>query len=466
MSVSVLFRILMARLPLMIFIVLVSLTVITLITFLLPEKYRASVDLIIDSKGQDPISGYVMPAQQMRGHIQTQADVISSRTVLQRAAEILVNTDADLMQKMFNSFDAEGGNIQTWLAANLRESLSVVPHRESSILSILVDSSDARFAALAANAIAEAYIETNLELRVEPARRVSQWYDLQLTELRLKLEQAQADLSRYQEEHGIVSVDEKLDIETTHLMELNKSLWEVQNRKLDSQSRNNQMANSSNESLTAEVLSNPLIVSLKNDLTRAQTHLDEAATRVGINHPQYKEALQEVATLETRLAHTRELVGSSIVASTKSLEETEKQIADEMANQKSKVLTLNRKRNELALLEQEVKNAQNVYDATMTRATQAQLESQSSLTNIMVLTEASTPGRSYSPRKKVNIFVGAVFSVFLALTIALLLEWARRCVRHQDELEALIGIPVLACIPANHVRAAGFGNRLTRGGSL
>ncbi|MDP0919638.1 hypothetical protein Q6272_31830, partial [Klebsiella pneumoniae] len=72
---------------------------------------------------------------------------------------------------------------------------------------------DPRFAAAIANAFVAAYNETTLELKVDPARQYSSFFDLRAKEARDQLEQAQAKLSQFQAETGVIAVDERLDVE-------------------------------------------------------------------------------------------------------------------------------------------------------------------------------------------------------------------------------------------------------------
>ena len=55
---------------------------------------------------------------------------------------------------------------------------------------------------IVANAFAQGYIQTNLDLRVEPARQTNTWYEEQVKQLRAGLEAAQTALTEYQRSCG------------------------------------------------------------------------------------------------------------------------------------------------------------------------------------------------------------------------------------------------------------------------
>src|SRR6201999_187823 len=87
-------------------------------------------------------------------------------------------------------------------------------------------------AALVANAFAQAYLETSLDIRTDPAKKYAVWFDGQVKVARDRLEAAQRKLSDFQEKASIVSADEKADFETERLKELNLQLMQAQGRGL------------------------------------------------------------------------------------------------------------------------------------------------------------------------------------------------------------------------------------------
>lgn len=81
----------------------------------------------------------------------------------------------------------------------------------------------------------------SLQLRAQPAKQSSDWFEKQLDVLRERVVEAQNVLSSYQQEHGIVAVDERLDIENARLNDLSRQLVESQSRTNELQSRKNQL---------------------------------------------------------------------------------------------------------------------------------------------------------------------------------------------------------------------------------
>jgi len=451
MSFTTFLRILQARWFSLLATTLLSLIGAALLTMSLPKSYKATTELLIDGSGQDPISGQVMPAQRMSAYIATQSEVMSSRNVANKVIDRLALLDRPELQHIYREKTAGKVPKREWLQLYLKQHLSVANKRDSNVMSVEISLTDPTLAAELADAVANAYIDTNLELRTEPAKRIAIWYDQQLAELRQKLGSAQEALTAYQEKFGIVAVNERLDLESARLAELSSMLVAAQGQRLDNQSRRQQLKNSDN-SIPADLLGNPLTKELRSNLAKAQARLDELSTQVGARHPQYIQASREVAALKTQLSHNLELLGGSIRSSAALSEDLEKQLTAELATQKERVLKLNRNRDELSLLKQELDSAQSAYNSALERSTQTQLESRLAMTDIAILNSATIPMHPSSPNPAMNLLIATILGILLGIAIALIREWADQRVRNSEELEERLGLPVLANIPATHRR--------------
>ena len=114
-----------------------------------------------------------------------------------------------------------------------------------------------------------------------------------------KLEASRAKLSAYEREHGIIASDERLDVENNRLAELSSQLVALQALSAESGSRQGQAARGADQ--LPDVLSNPVVMQLKSDLSRAEAKLQELGTRYGDNHPQVIEAKASVADVRSKL---------------------------------------------------------------------------------------------------------------------------------------------------------------------
>src|SRR5450631_3314340 len=186
-----------------------------LLSVLWPKQYTATSSVVVDAK-PDPVTGASGMAQlALEAYVTTQADVISSERVAQRVVKVLKLDHVPELQKRWHNATGGVGDITIWLADYLvKRKLAVKPGHEgethpSNVIDIAVKWTDPKMAADLANTFAQVAIDTNIELRVEPAKQYSAWFVQRSRDLHKDLEAKQKRLSDFQRESGIVATDEK-----------------------------------------------------------------------------------------------------------------------------------------------------------------------------------------------------------------------------------------------------------------
>jgi polysaccharide biosynthesis transport protein len=436
------FQILLARYKVVLLALLATVAATLGVSLTLPKQYAATAAVVVDVKSPDPIAGMMLPALVMPGYMATQVNIIESDRVARTVVHMLkLHENPAARQEWLEATDGTG-ELEVWLADALKRRLDVRPSRESSVISISFSAADPRFAAAVANAFAQAYIDTNIELKVEPAKQYALWFGEQGKALRDNVEKAQARLSEHQQTFGIVASDERLDTETAKLNELSSQLTVVQAQTADAQSKQR----SASASALPEVTQNPLIQTLKADVARLEAKLRETAGNLGKNHPQYQGTEFELASLKQKLETETRHIASGFSASRSVGKEKETELKSAIAAQKKLLLELKHKRDELAVLARDVEAAQKAYDTVSQRLNQTNLESQFKQTNVSVLTRASAPTGPSFPKLPLNILLSIFLGTLFGIGTALVLELLDRRVRSADDAAEMLQMPVLGVI--------------------
>ncbi|MFO1228401.1 Wzz/FepE/Etk N-terminal domain-containing protein, partial [Roseateles sp.] len=139
-------------------------------SFLLPKKYTAVATVVVDVK-PDLIAPYAMQSALSPTIVATQSEIIASDRVARRVVRSLKLTESPQIRQQFQDENNGEGDIETWLINSLWLSLDVKPGRESNVINVLFKGQDPRFAAGMANAFVQAYLDTAIELRVDPAKQ-------------------------------------------------------------------------------------------------------------------------------------------------------------------------------------------------------------------------------------------------------------------------------------------------------
>jgi len=332
------------------------------------------------------------------------------------------------------------------VADTFQKSLDVKPSRESNVISVSYKAPDPRFATGLANAFVQAYLDTTLELRVDPAKQYSNFFDTRSKEARAALEAAQARLSAFQSEKGIIANDERLDVENSRLNELSSQLVALQAVSSESGSRQAQAQGASGDKLQ-EVLNNPIISNLKVEQARSEARLQELSSKLGDSHPQVIEIKANIAETRKRIESETNRVTGGVTVSNTINKQRLAEVRASLEAQREKVLHLKAVRDEGSVIVRDVENAQRSYDAVLSRLTQTNLESQTTQSNVNILTQATQPLEASSPKVLRNTLLSVVIGAVLAIASAMALELMDRRVRAVEDIAAAVGLPVLGLIP-------------------
>ncbi|MDP9066016.1 MAG: chain length determinant protein EpsF [Pseudomonadota bacterium] len=415
-----------------------------LYTLFATNLWTSSATVVVDQKA-DPVAGVVYQTQLQSGYIATQVDVINSERVAERVVKILkLDQSPEFIERWR---EATGGktDLVVWLGRMLQKTLSVTPSRDSSVIEIAVEWTDPKTAAVLANAFAQAYVDVTIQLKVDTAKHYAAYFTDQSQQLRGDLQAAQRRLSDFQSATGIVATDGRLDIENARLAELSTQLVTIQALRQDSQSRQHQ-SGGDNESLP-EVLQSPLVASLKGDLSRQEAKLQDIATTLGKNHPDYQTTAAEILSLRQRIASESAKIATSLGNTTQVNLRRENEIRLALEAQKKRILELQRQRDQASVFQNDVVTAQRNLDAVSQRLAQSSLESQTQQTNIALLTPAVEPEKRSSPRLLLNLAISMFLGFVGGIAGALLKELSDRRVREVVDLGALSGVPLLVNIP-------------------
>ena len=415
------------------------------LNMLLPKRYTSAASVVVDFK-PDPVTANLYGGAPPMSFMATQVDIIlSNRVALKVVRNLKLTENPEIRSQWLEATDGTG-TVEQWLSDTFQRSIDVKPSRESSVITVAYSAPDPRFAAALANAFVQAYIETSLELRVDPAKQYSSFFDTRSREAREALERAQSRLSAYQKEKGLIASDERLDVENQRLNELASQLLALQALSAESRARSAQASGQSGTQIQ-EVINNPLIAGLKADMTRAEARLQEMGSRLGENHPQVREAKANIETLRSRIeSESRRVAGGlGLNASVNS-----KRVADVQAAydaQRTTVLRMKAVRDEANVLMRDAENAQRAFETINLRLTQTSLESRATQSNVNVLTQATPALQPSSPKVLVNLIIAAVIGTIAALGAALLLELVDRRVRVGRDIVEGLGLTVLGVIP-------------------
>lgn len=445
LSFQQLFAMLKANRKLGLSIFFATIAVVLVTSLVWPKRYTASATLIIDARPKDQLDGTTAAGPTGSNYLVTQTEIIKSERVARLVIDRLnLASDPETREKWESETDGNGDYV-AWLADKLTDRLVVAPAKDANVI-------DLSFAALTpegsmnvVNGFVQAYLDTMAEIRTEPAKIYSSFFDSRVRDARSRLETAQRALSSYQREHGITLTDERIDIETVRLNDLAAQYARMQEAASDSRERD--VETQSNPDSSQASLRDAVVASLRSEIARREAELSQADERLGPNHPALLERKANIAALQARLNQQLRRVVTSTTSDRSVAAGRLAEARQLLDAQRARVQQLKADRDEALVLQRDIENAQKAYDALQTRLTQTYLESQSTQTVVSVVKSASLPGRHSSPRILLNTAAAAVFGMLLAVGLIIIRSIGdRRLLLHED-ITTNVGLPLLITFP-------------------
>ena len=286
-------------------------------------------------------------------------------------------------------------------------------------------------------------MDVSVELRVAPARQSATFLDEQVKSLRADLESAQARLSKFQQNKGIVVTDERLDQENARFNMLISPAGVRPGRA----GRNGRRASATPAPRLRPTSSAAArCKGLKSQLAQAETKLSEISSIVGKNHPQRLQLDAQIAELKQQIAaETRRVAGGTSTLSRGSSQKVD-ELQAMVDQQKQQLLSLRSDRDQIAVYLRDVEAAQRAYDAVSQRLGQVNMEGQNNQANTRLLSPAVEPLEPSRPK----VMVGIVGSILGALAVGILaalgLELLDRRIRRPEDLMVMPGVPVIGVL--------------------
>ena len=212
-------------------------TIVTIATLKMTPIYRASGSIAINKPDYNLVN--FKDSGNMGGEYYDPTDLDTEVNILQSdllALQVIRTLNLDKMPEFGGKpGDSPTSNLSpdplqddsaqtATLLGAFKSGLKVTLKPNTRIVVIQYTSTNPQVASTVVNTLARTYVEQNFKTKFESTMQASDWLTKQLADLQMKVETSQEKLVKYQKEHEILGTDEKQNIITEKLAELNKAL--------------------------------------------------------------------------------------------------------------------------------------------------------------------------------------------------------------------------------------------------
>lgn len=332
------------------------------------------------------------------------------------------------------------------------EAVSISPVRKTQLVKVSVDSESAEMARVAANAMAQQFIESQLDAKVEVTQQAAGWLSHRLGGLKAKLEASERKLQQYREDNDLVDVEGVDTLVAKEIDQITEALVEARARRLELQGTYEQLQslgalNYDNLSSLPSIISNPVVVNLRDAETQAELKVSELKKRYGPLHPKMIAAESDLEAVRESVLTQMKRIATSIESNYLVAQSKENSLEKALRNSKSDVRNLNRTEFTLSEYQREVRTNRQLYEAFFNRVSETSATGDLQTANARVVDPAIKPVVPVKPNKKLIVLLALVVSGMFGVALAFLLDILDSTIKNLDDVERKLDVPMLGLLP-------------------
>jgi polysaccharide biosynthesis transport protein len=358
----------------------------------------------------------------------------------------------------------------TGLLGAFKGGLRVALRPSTRIVEIRYVSANPQLAASIVNTLASTYIEQNYKTKFESTMQASDWLSKQLVDLQMKVETSQEKLVRFQKEHEILGTDEKQNIITEKLAELNKELTNAESARMEKESLYRLVQSGDPEvvAATADALETggtggagnlaPLVANLRAKQADLKIQVAELSTQFGPSYPRVAQINNQLKEIDNQIQLELKKIADRVRGQYLAAQQQETMLRAEFDKQKQEANKLNESAIDYTLLKRDVDVNRQLYEGLLEKLKEAGVTAGLRSNNIHIVDAARTPMYPTEPNIPRNLTFAFVLGLTTGIAMAFLLENMDNTVRTTEQAQIISGLPALGMIPMgskNGIEAGG-----------
>ena len=417
---------------------LITVTTVTIATFIQKKTYKASATVIVEVESPNVLSvkDIVKLGESnyfaYRDYIETQQEIIKSRRTAHHVMNNLRLRSREEFKKAKNPLEL------------LLKKVKVEHVRDTRILRISAENGDPKLVALIANEFANVYTSSNMSLKVKMSGQAQGWLTEEVETQKKKVRESELKLQNYKEKNDIVSIANQDAMMGDSLTKLNTSYLSAQERRIRAETNYNSLidkdGNVNLENLSALFTDNPSLKKLKEDYLTQAALLVDYKKIYKHKHPKMISLLEGIEYLKTGIK-------SEVDTEYKNAVQEEAKFKNAMAGQKTNALEHERKIINYNALQREVDTNERILEIVLNRLKETSIASQIQTNNVRIQDLAEIPRKPIKPKKTLNLMLAVIMGLLGGAVLAFFKDYMDVSLKDPTDIAALLQIPVLGSVP-------------------
>jgi polysaccharide biosynthesis transport protein len=429
-------------------------TIVSIATFRMQPVYVATTRIEIDRENANilPFQGtdsydYMVD---LENYIETQSKILTSETLALQT----IRGSALAAQPEDADSEASSAALATGSLANQKRppelggflaSLGVRRVPNSRLLDVSFESTNPLLASQIVNAHIKNFIDQNRRSHYQSTTEATAWLTDQLDELRIKVKNSEDARLEYEKKNQIWELDDKQNITTQRLADVNRQLTETQTEVMKKQALY-EFARSGDADFVQIRESGSVQELIKK---RADTYAQYADTlnQYGPNFPKAQRLQAQLKELDENVGKEKKAVVLRLESDYHEARQREELLRRTLDQQKAETNQMSERMVQYNMLKRDAEGNKALYDGLLTKLKEAGISSALQSSNIRVVDPAMIPSYPSRPAKARNVLLAFLVGLVGGIGLALLREYMDNTVKTPDDVERLARLPSLAVVP-------------------
>lgn len=328
----------------------------------------------------------------------------------------------------------------------LRENLGVARIGQTYVLQLSYTSPSPELSARIVNAYAAAYLDDQLESKLEVNQQAAKWLEGRIEELRAKLLAADLAVQTFSTENGLITAGGAL-VSDQQLAELNTLMVQAKAETAKSQARHDRiraiMATGHTDAVVTDALDSAVISELRKSYMDASKREAEISQSLGADHERAVRLRAEMEQYRRLMFEELGRISESYRSDLEMAQSREQALRTQVESATSVSKLASTTQLQLRELQREAETYRGLYQKVLQRYQETAQQQSFPVTGARIISQAMPPQKPSFPRKSLIIGLFAVIGLTLGGAIGAAREFGDGTIRTGDDVRDHLGVEFL-----------------------
>ena len=338
------------------------------------------------------------------------------------------------------------------LAEQLQGGLTVEPVRSTQLVALSYRSRHPEFAAKAANAFAESFIDMGIENRYASAGKASTFLTTQIETLKREIDEKETKLQAFSRRKDIVTLEPGSNVTLQRLEALNANFIGAKKIRIEKEAAYHELLTAPKETV-ADTLAPGVVGDMRTEQRKKESEYESKLKTFKPEWPAMVALKAEIDKGQQRLnAAIDEVVDTakkSALGAYQGALRQEQSLETEIGKLKSDAMDQNSEAVVYNNLAVEIKTRRDLLNDLMRKHSENDVQARLQDTrdsNVHIVDHALVPGGPFQPSLRKDLSYGLLLGLLLGIGASLLIEFMDRTMKSPEEVERRLALPTLAVI--------------------